>query len=143
MTIQNNIISLNGIYGIFSDAIVEPSISYNNLWSNFGLDYQGCYPGSGDISSDPLFLNLGSGNYHLSPGSPAIDAGDPASNYTLEPSPNGNRINMGAYGGTPEAAASSIGDLDGDGDVDGEDLLDYAFGGSFSDIQSFAGAYGH
>jgi len=30
--------------------------------------------------------------------SPCIDAGDPNSDWTAEPSPNGSRINMGAYG---------------------------------------------
>lgn len=32
--------------------------------------------------------------------SPAIDAGDPATPYRDEPSPNGRRINLGAWGGT-------------------------------------------
>jgi hypothetical protein len=43
--------------------------------------------------------------------SPAIDAGDPRSDYSLEPAIpgvgyNGHRVNMGAYGNTPEAAMS-------------------------------------
>jgi len=38
--------------------------------------------------------------------SPAIDAGDQASNYSLEPQPNGGRINLGAYGNTAEASRS-------------------------------------
>lgn len=38
--------------------------------------------------------------------SPCIDAGDPAATYFLEPSPNGGRINMGAYGGTSQASKS-------------------------------------
>ncbi|UCD51193.1 MAG: hypothetical protein JSW27_00905 [Phycisphaerales bacterium] len=38
--------------------------------------------------------------------SPCIDAGDPASLIDDEPAPNGARINMGAYGGTPEASKS-------------------------------------
>lgn len=38
--------------------------------------------------------------------SPCIDAGDPASPVGGEPSPNGARINMGAYGGTGEASKS-------------------------------------
>jgi Disaggregatase related len=38
--------------------------------------------------------------------SPCIDAGDPASLIDDEPGPNGARINMGAYGGTPEASKS-------------------------------------
>jgi len=38
--------------------------------------------------------------------SPCIDTGDPNSPVGNEPAPNGNRINMGAYGGTPEASIS-------------------------------------
>jgi hypothetical protein len=38
--------------------------------------------------------------------SPCIDAGDPNSPIDLEPIPNGNIINMGAYGGTAEASKS-------------------------------------
>jgi len=38
--------------------------------------------------------------------SPCIDAGDPDSDWTAEPEPNGQRINMGAYGGTVQAGMS-------------------------------------
>ncbi len=38
--------------------------------------------------------------------SPCIDAGSPNSDWTAEPEPNGQRINMGAYGGTPQASMS-------------------------------------
>ncbi len=38
--------------------------------------------------------------------SPCIDAGDPTAPVGLEPLPNGDRINMGAYGGTPQASMS-------------------------------------
>jgi len=55
--------------------------------------------------SDPLFADTGGGDFHLQPTSPAIDAGDPTDDYSLEPTCDGNntRINMGAYGNTPEA----------------------------------------
>lgn len=46
----------------------------------------------------------------VSPGgtkSDAIDAGDPASDYSKEPKPNGGRVNMGAWGNTPHAAMTS------------------------------------
>jgi len=39
-----------------------------------------------------------------------IDAGDPAYDYTLEPEPNGERINMGAYGNTEYASKSPYSD---------------------------------
>ncbi|MHC4499022.1 MAG: hypothetical protein ACYS21_07925, partial [Planctomycetota bacterium] len=38
--------------------------------------------------------------------SPCIDAGDPSSDYPLEPAPNGDRINMGGYGNTQYASKS-------------------------------------
>ncbi|TFH17976.1 MAG: DUF2341 domain-containing protein [Lentisphaerales bacterium] len=41
--------------------------------------------------------------------SPSIDAGNPASSWANEPSPNGGRINIGAYGNTPEASKSAPG----------------------------------
>lgn len=39
--------------------------------------------------------------------SPLIDIGDPKSEYGVEVKPNGDRINLGAYGGTREASKSS------------------------------------
>ena len=41
--------------------------------------------------------------------SPAIDAGDPKSPYKNEPKPCGWRVNLGAYGNTPEAMTSKQG----------------------------------
>jgi hypothetical protein len=82
------------------------------------LNYHDCAAGTGDISSDPLFEDPANPNYHLMPGSPCIDAGDPASDYSSEPEPNGGRINMGAYGGTAEAATNTI-------DSDNDGLYDY------------------
>jgi len=38
--------------------------------------------------------------------SPCVDAGDPASPVGDEPAPNGSRVNLGAYGGTPHASKS-------------------------------------
>ena len=38
--------------------------------------------------------------------SPAIDAGDPASSYSLEPSPNGRCANLGFYCNKPYASRS-------------------------------------
>jgi predicted outer membrane repeat protein len=66
-------------------------------------DVQGGWSGTGNINSDPLFIDVSSGDLHLLPGSPCIDEGDPLSHFGLEPEPDGARINMGAYGNTPEA----------------------------------------
>jgi len=36
--------------------------------------------------------------------SPCVDAGNPNASYSLEPKPNGNRVNMGAYGNSAQAS---------------------------------------
>jgi hypothetical protein len=55
---------------------------------------------------DPLFVNFAADDYHVLAGSPTIDAGDPTGAFSQEPGPNGNRVNLGAYGNTPQAAVS-------------------------------------
>ena len=102
-TIKNSIIVSNNGYGINGSSA---SISYNDVWGNSDGNYHNCSAGTGDISLDPRFVNAEGGDYHLRLLSPCIDAGDPVSDYTQEPLPNGGRINMGRYGNTPEAATS-------------------------------------
>jgi predicted outer membrane repeat protein len=86
-------------------------------------DIKGGATGEGNMETDPLFADPEKGDYHLKSQagrwepisqswiqddvtSPCIDAGDPANPVAEEPAPNGNRINMGAYGGTSEASKS-------------------------------------
>jgi RHS repeat-associated protein len=65
----------------------------------------------GNINYAPRFFDS---YYRLSDYSPCIDAGDPASDYSNEPDPNGLRINMGAYGNTSYATSAAV-DSDSDG----------------------------
>jgi parallel beta-helix repeat protein len=59
--------------------------------------------------------------------SPCIDAGDPNSDWSDEPWPNGKRINMGAYGGTNQASKNgNLADFDVDGAVDLSDLMEFS-----------------
>jgi len=121
--IKNNIIegySYAGIHVIAGGTAPVPVISYNDVWDN-DTNYVN-YPDqtgiNGNISADPDFADP---DYRLAGSSPAIDAGDPASDYANEPAPNGSRINIGAYGNTGEAAiavSTSLADFDGDGDTD-------------------------
>ncbi len=62
-----------------------------------------------DVDFTPSYVlddNPDNGDFHLLPGSPAIDSGFPGSDYCSEPEPNGCRANMGAYGGTSEATSA-------------------------------------
>ena len=90
------------------------------LTANYTLSEQG-FTGTGNLSVDPLFADAPNGDFHLKStkgrydpatglfvndnvSSPAIDAGNPASDFSQEPLPNGERVNLGCYGNTPEAS---------------------------------------
>ena len=87
--------------------------------SNLAITY------ASNIDADPLFADAANRDFHLKSRmgrwdpaansgaggwvndcvcSPCIDAGDPASVFSAETTPNGGRINMGAYGNTAEAS---------------------------------------
>jgi len=122
-----------GIHSVSSDIAIRNSI----VWYNDGVpvrlvspassspvlysDIERGYSGQGNTDADPLFVSVGSADYHLksiyghyepssngwvidAEHSPCIDAGDPQDPIGSEPLPNGKRINMGAYGGTVEAS---------------------------------------
>ncbi|MCK5031783.1 MAG: right-handed parallel beta-helix repeat-containing protein, partial [Thermoplasmatales archaeon] len=122
----NNIISLNSGYGINeSGSSSDPGkVWYNLFYANSsGLyhdegttDYYtasslntGVAECENNIDGDPMFVDRVNGDYHLQLGSPAIDAGDPSFDFSYEPSPNGGRINIGAYGNTTEATTNDAG----------------------------------
>lgn len=86
--------------------------------------------GIGNLNLDPLFADTAAGNYRLSSqygrwddGSlswvldavtgPGIDAGDPGSAWSLEPEPNGGRMNLGFDGNTECASKSAAAGIAG------------------------------
>jgi hypothetical protein len=101
----------------------EPKVTVRNaiLWGNAGKDVLGFastvavtysltespVPGTGNTRGDPQFVDPAAGDFHVRPGSPSIDAGDPASAFSSEPQPNGGRVNLGNTGNTAEAATSA------------------------------------
>lgn len=99
------------------------NITYSCLYGTAKDDSLSDY-GTGCIAKDPCFADAASGDFHLKSAagrwngttwvkdtvtSPCIDAGETSAAYANEPSPNGNRANMGAYGNTAEASKSTSG----------------------------------
>jgi len=119
--ILNNTISGNACEGrVGGLCVCQGTISNCIIWGNRGatqlsscsVPMYSCIQGwegggRGNISYYPYFVDAKNEDYHLKSWSPCIDAGDPTSPFFLEPQPNGGRINMGAYGNTPEATSKS------------------------------------
>jgi hypothetical protein len=118
--VKNSILWNNGGDDIEVDATSKATITYTLT--------QKAFKGTGNLTKDPLFVNPAARDYRLrstagrwdpsangmkggwvtdSQHSPAIDAGDPASPFNLEPAPNGGRANLGAYGNSAQASKSA------------------------------------
>ena len=104
---------------VHAEGVGGPFINYSCIQ---GLD---TFAGHGNIGEDPCFADSSNDDYHLKSiagrwnansqswvqddvSSLCIDAGDPNSDWTAELWPHGKRINMGTYGGTPEASMSQL-----------------------------------
>ena len=149
----DNMIVMNNIFANTTRTALKKvdgssTITYNALWQN-GLDLDGSLAGIGNLfDTNPLFANAPGDNFHLksTPGrwnpvskgwaydnttSLCVDAGNPRYDPTDETSYEGNRINMGAYGGTAQASIApdnwaSIADINNDRKVDGDDFFLFA-----------------
>jgi hypothetical protein len=146
------------------DGSSSPIVTFSDVEGGFlgtgNIDADPCFIDAGywdnnDTPGDPNDDIWVDGDYHLKsqagrwdPNSESwvtdantslcVDAGNPGCPVGSEPMPNGNRINMGAYGGTPTASKSpadwrSTADLTNDWAVDFNDLavfVDYWLGAS-------------
>jgi len=105
--IRNNILYKNSYTidenGNMSGGGADAAVTYTCIYN---LDNTGAPFDSTNLYEDPIFVNDIAGDFHLKANSPCIDAGSPADSFQNEPYPNGNRINMGAYGNTAEATLS-------------------------------------
>jgi hypothetical protein len=125
--IKNSIIAGNAttleLQGTNAQEDKGKNITYSCLYGTAKDDSLSDY-GTGCIAKDPCFADAASGDFHLKSAagrwngttwvkdtvtSPCIDAGETSAAYANEPSPNGNRANMGAYGNTAEASKSTSG----------------------------------
>lgn len=106
--VRNNIFVVANGLQVFAGDSVYSADKYdqpreNNIY--FSLDGSQKNPcgkllGKGEIIADPLFVNLKGGNYHLQPGSPAVDAGvlpKTLLDFDNSPIPFGKAPDIGAY----------------------------------------------
>jgi len=91
-----NVVSVPAISSTRADLASLLAVASSNSWTH-------------TVARDPQFADAENGDFHLSAGSPAIDAGDPDADCSQEPAPNGGRLNVGLYGNTEEAATSATG----------------------------------
>ena len=111
-TIKNSLVSGNavGLKGEASDALAS---RYDDLFGNTTA-YVGLTAGTGDLTAAVTFADLAGHNLMLSGPQASTDRGDPADDVGAEPTPNGARINLGAFGGTADAELSTPAPVTGD-----------------------------
>ena len=120
-TVAGNDCETQGGNGLYVEGHSRVTVTNTIFWGNGGDDFavdrtsrvRATYitseepiKGKGNLTTDPLFVDLAAGDVHLLPTSPAIDAGDPASPFDREPKPNGGRVDQGRYGDTAGATRS-------------------------------------
>ncbi|MBI5787672.1 MAG: right-handed parallel beta-helix repeat-containing protein [Candidatus Schekmanbacteria bacterium] len=116
--IENNIIWGNRANGDDNQFCIKDDTSISVKYS----DVQGGWPGTGNFSADPLFVNAADGDYHLSKGSPCIDTalGEHVSGDDLDGDkrPQGAGFDLGADEYS-EHQQICYRDMDNDGYSDG------------------------
>jgi len=107
---NNLLVGLSGQNAVYCDATYSsapPAFTNNDAYSPSGTGLQGtCSSESsqnGNISLDPMFVNVAKNKYQLQPGSPAINTGDnsapdlPTKDLANKTRVVGGTIDMGAY----------------------------------------------
>ncbi len=123
-TLEFNTIAQNGANtgftaGVTCQLVVQPvSFGSNIVYGNTGMQVSGTncawtysdigpdtVSGTGNLNSDPLFVNAAQGNFHLTGSSPVIDQADPNATLAVDidgnPRPQGGRRDIGADEYTP------------------------------------------
>ena len=91
--VESSIIITNSIFWSDSARTGNEISNYNCTPIVTYCDVQSGYEGEGNIDADPLFINPDNGDFHLQPGSPCIDAGNPDSPYD----PDSTIADIGAF----------------------------------------------
>jgi hypothetical protein len=102
---RNNIVGNNGGVGI--NVPITANVNYNSAYNNTLGDLAPGVSGTRNISRVAVFTDEAANDYTVLSSSPTVDRGDEFDDYTNEPSPNGGRVNQGAFGNTAWAATST------------------------------------
>jgi len=92
---DNTAVDGGGIYNRYSDTQITSCIlwadsagtSGDEIYNYYSTpvvrysDVEGGWDGTGNIDSDPCFVDANAGDFHLDSNSPCIDVGDPSGNY--------------------------------------------------------------
>jgi outer membrane protein assembly factor BamB len=111
-TVKNSLVLSNQVGLSAADSGILTG-SYDDLFGN-QTDRQGVAAETGDLAVDVAFADAAAHDYRLLGPQPSTDQGDPADAVGDEPTPNGNRINLGAFGGTSDAERSTPQPVDPD-----------------------------
>jgi hypothetical protein len=104
--IKNSLLTGNGVAAA-GEAPAALASTYNDLFGN-QKDYVGVGAGVGDFSTAVSFADFAAHDLRLAGPQRSTDKGDPADDVGDEPAPNGGRINLGAFGGTPDAEPTAL-----------------------------------
>ncbi len=99
---ENNLVTfgLSGVGLYYAEGDNAPELAnfrYNDFYDNptSETNLEGLVLANNNMSRDPLYVDRLSGDFHLEPDSPAVDAGAPETGTD----PDGSPADMGAYGG--------------------------------------------
>jgi len=110
-TIKNSLLSGNAV-GLKSEGAGALVSSYDDLFGNTTA-YVGLTAGTGDLAAAVTYADEAAQNFMLAGPQASTDQGDPGDEVGAEPTPNGSRINLGAFGGTADAELSAPAAVDG------------------------------
>ncbi len=102
--IRNVVAGVNTQVGLSAPAAA--TVTYSDAYANTGGNYAAALTLGTNSTTPVLFTDEPGNDYTEAPGAFSIDAGDPADAFSQEPSYNGGRINMGAFGNTSWAGTT-------------------------------------